>query len=139
VFRLPVIPESHAAVVLAVYSDAGETIGWPSFAAQVQQQRPALVITDNYGQAGALQRYTNLHVYSGHNAYWLWGPPHGQGPALLIGLNQKLITLLCKESTAVGHIHSPHNLNNDENGTTLTTCSPRAPWVQLWPSMRHIG
>ncbi len=139
VFTLPVIPESRAAVVLAVYSDAGETIGWPSFAAQVEQQRPALVITENYGQAGALQRFTDLPVYSGHNGYGLWGPPPGDGPALLIGLNQQLVASLCKGSQAVGRIHSPHRLDNDENGTTLAACSPRAPWGQLWPSIRHIG
>lgn len=138
VFTLPVIPESRAGVVLAVNPDAGETIGWPAFAAQVQKQRPALVITDNYGQAGALERYTDLSVFSGHNAYGLWGPPPGDSPALLVGLNEDLVARLCTQAVEVARIRSPHGLDNDENGTVLTRCVPRTPWPQLWQDIRHF-
>ena len=76
---LPLLPEHDTAPVLAVNEDVGETIGWPEFAKQVEAVHratpDAIVLTQNYGQAGAIERYTDLPVYSGHNAYGDWGPP----------------------------------------------------------------
>jgi hypothetical protein len=134
-FTLPVLPESAVGPVLAVNPDAGNTIGWPSFADQVSAAVPDgyVVITENYGQAGALQRYTSLPVYSGHNGYGLWDVPPGSTTALLVGIDPSF----CLTSREVGSIRMP--VDNDEDGTVLRTCTPRAPWAQLWPQVRHLG
>ena len=82
VLFLPVLPvrDLPDSPVLAINYDAGETVGWPRFAQQVGEvldQHPgAVVLTSNYGEAGAVARYLpDAPVYSGHNAYWWWGPP----------------------------------------------------------------
>ncbi|MCU1601727.1 MAG: hypothetical protein JWO22_2436 [Frankiales bacterium] len=134
VFTLSVLPVSAVGAVLAVNPDNGETIGWPSFSQQVVRQHPDLVITDNYGEAGALQRYTSLRVYSGHNGYGLWAVPPGSEPALLVGFDSPDF---CARGVEVGKITMP--VDNDENGTVLRTCTPSAPWAQLWPRIRHLG
>ena len=134
VFTLSVLPVSAVGAVLAVNPDNGETIGWPSFAQQVEASHPGLVITDNYGEAGALQRYTTLQVYSGHNGYGSWGVPRDSEPVLLVGFDKPDF---CASSAEVGRIRMP--VDNDENGTVLRTCVPRAPWAQLWPRIRHLG
>lgn len=130
---LPLLPVSHVGPVLALNPDAGNTIGWPSFADQVSRRASSIVITSNYGEAGALQRYTSLRVYSGHNGYGLWEIPPGSTPALLVGIRPTF----CATSRIVGKIQMP--VDNDENGVTLRTCTPVAPWAQLWPQVRHIG
>jgi hypothetical protein len=132
-FALPLLPVSAADPVIAVNPDAGNTIGWASFADQVSQRASNIVITSNYGEAGALQRYTSLRVYSGHNGYGLWDTPPGSAPALLVGVRPTF----CATSHVVGKIRMP--VDNDENDVTLRACLPRAPWAQLWPQVRHIG
>ena len=83
VLMLPLLPERLLGPVVAVNYDAGETVGWPRFAATVGDVYGTLpaagnpvVVTGNYGEAGALERFRpGVPVYSGHNAYWDWGPP----------------------------------------------------------------
>lgn len=133
VFTLPLLPVGAARPVLSVNPDAGNTIGWPSFAQQVERAGQDLVITENYGEAGALQRYTTLRVYSGHNGYGLWRIPPGSAPALLIGFAPSF----CSVSQQVGTIHLP--VENDEDGVGLRTCTPVRPWAQLWPQIRRLG
>jgi hypothetical protein len=133
VFTLPVLPVADVGWVLAVNPDTGETIGWPSFARQVADVVPpgSVVLTENYGEAGALQRYTSLQVFSGHNGYGSWGIPAGSTPALLVGLDPGF----CATSREVGRIRMP--VDDDEDGTRMRTCVPRAPWATLWPQIRH--
>jgi hypothetical protein len=34
--------------------------------------------------------------------------------------------------------HSPLNVNNDENGVQIWTCTgPHGPWRSFWPALRH--
>ena len=136
-FTLPLLPVSLTAPVLAVNPDAGETIGWPGFAKQVQDQHPLAVVAENYGEAGALQRYTSLPVYSGHNGYGRWDVPPGSTPAIMVGIDPALLERDCSVVVQVGRVHSP--VDNDEDGTVLSSCVPRRPWAQLWPEFRHLG
>lgn len=135
---LSVLPVASTGWVLAIDPDVGETIGWPSFAQQVRAVVPAgdVVVTSNYGEAGALQRYTSLPVFSGHNGYALWGVPPGSTPALTVGMDPALLSRICSRLVEVGRIHSP--VDNDENGAVLRTCVPQRPWSQLWPHVRHF-
>ena len=90
ILMLPVLPADVVGrtPVIAVNYDAGETIGWPEFtsavAAVVDALPPAerdsvVLLTGNYGEAGALDRYGAGFglpaAYSRHNAYHAWGRP----------------------------------------------------------------
>jgi 4-amino-4-deoxy-L-arabinose transferase-like glycosyltransferase len=146
---LPVLPAQDADPAIAVNEDVGETIGWPEFAraiAGVQADlggRRAVVLTGNYGEAGAIDRYgSDLGLgpaYSGHNAYGDWGPPpDGAAPVIAVGLGSDLELLRdCREVT---RIDNEEDVDNDERGTRVYVCSgPLHPWSSEWPSLRHLG
>ena len=147
---LPLLPERLLGPVVAVNYDAGETVGWPRFAATVgaaydtlpAADRP-IVITENYGEAGAVERYLpGVPVYSGHNAYWDWGPPPSSArAAVLVGLlagarrSRGAATWLRSPGSTTGS-----DLENDEQGAPVWTCrSLSRPWDELWPQLRRLG
>lgn len=145
---LPVLPVRSSQPAIDVNYDLGETIGWPQFTRQVAaayRELPAgaAIVTGNYGEAGAVDRYgPDLglpHAHSGHNGYWLWGPPPGSVPALVIGVDPHLLHEACAELRTVGRLRSADDIDNDEDGTTLSSCVPARSWRELWPSFKHFG
>jgi hypothetical protein len=147
-FTLPLLPVSAVDPVIAVNYDAGETIGWPQFTHQVAAAYADLpagtaIVTSNYGQAGAIDRYGGPlglpSAYSGHNGYAAWGHPRDSAPALVVGVDPALLASTCTEVRPLGRITSPSDVDNDENGTELRLCVPAHPWRELWPSFTHLG
>jgi 4-amino-4-deoxy-L-arabinose transferase-like glycosyltransferase len=144
IIALPLLPVRAVDPVLAVNPDVGETIGWPSVARQVERAHAAagpgaIVLAANYGLAGAIDRFTPLRAYSGHNAYADWGVPPGRaGPVVAVGFGRPPAGLeRCRLSA---RIRSPHGIDNDENGAPIWTCNaPRLPWREIWPELRVLG
>lgn len=149
VLMLPLLPERMLAPVVAVNYDAGETVGWPRFAETVgaaYDSLPAadhpIVLTQNYGEAGAVERYRpDVPVYSGHNAYWSWGPPPSSArAAVLVGFSRDEVEPWCGELVEVARIDNGFGLENDEQGAQVWTCrSLSQPWRELWPRLRRLG
>jgi 4-amino-4-deoxy-L-arabinose transferase-like glycosyltransferase len=148
VVALPVLPIRWAGSVVPVNYDAGETIGWPQLVDQVSvayHDLPAgtAVVAGNYGLAGAVDRYGPSRglprAYSGHNGYGYWGSPPGQVTVLAVGIDPSVLRDSCREVRDVGRLANAYGIDNDENGTHLRVCVPRAPWSQLWPRFQHLG
>ena len=155
-FILPVLPLSTFAQLPALHTinyDLGETVGWPQLTRQVAtvydalppaERRNASVFTSNYGEAGAIALYgpaLGLPVpLSGHNTYWLWGPGGADDQVVIaVGAVEQLRPHFAS-CGYVATIHSPDNVNNDENGTPIGICTgPRGPWSSFWGSLRHYG
>ncbi|HEV7883382.1 MAG TPA: glycosyltransferase family 39 protein [Solirubrobacteraceae bacterium] len=149
VIALPVLPAADAGPVVAANADVGETIGWPEFARTVagvagRLPRGAVILTRNYGEAGAIDRYGPAlglgRAYSGHNAYGDWGPPpDGAGPVIAVGLHPAEAAHL-RGCRAAARIDNRAGIDNDERGTVVLVCSgPRRPWSREWPALRHLG
>jgi 4-amino-4-deoxy-L-arabinose transferase-like glycosyltransferase len=149
---LPVLPARDAGPVIDVNEDVGETIGWPEFTrtvASVYRELPsgqdAVILTGNYGEAGAIDRYgPNLGLpsaYSGHNAFGYWGPPpDGAMPVIAIGLDPSELAEQLRDCRLAARIDNGLDVDNDEQGTRVFVCSgPRRPWSAEWPSLRHLG
>ena len=100
VISLPVLPQRALNPILAIEPDQGEEVGWPGFVDAVAagwRQIPvgergnAVILTENYGEAGAIDQYGYLDglpaAYSGHMSYSAWGPPADAmtGPVLVVG------------------------------------------------------
>jgi hypothetical protein len=73
-----------------------DMFGWPEMADSVAraalrltpgERRTAIVVVDNYGEAGALERFGAgriPRVACQHNNWYLWGPPVWDGAAAIL-------------------------------------------------------
>ena len=152
VLMLPVLPVGVLArtPVVAVNYDAGETVGWPRFAATIRgaAQRlpsgePFAVVTGNYGEAGAVDRFAPEFgpAYSGHNSYWSWGPPPDDVRSVVaVGLPEDRLRAWFGEVEAAGRIDDDVGLDNEEQGRQVWLARDRLlPWSQIWPQLRRFG
>ena len=167
---LPLAPVGSTAfrVATSVNPDLAETVGWNILIDNVMRvvadtppdSRDGLIIlTRNYGQAGALSRARRLGlgtatdtgsasairvppVYSGHNAYSSWGPPpDSANTAVVVGnfSNDQLAAWFARCTTPVTNL-SPPGVDNEENGTMIRICQqPRQSWAQFWPQVTRFG
>jgi hypothetical protein len=162
VFSLPLAPIGSTAfqVAASVNPDGAETVGWPAYVDTVRQVAAGLddeqrsrtvIITDNYGEAGALTRARRTNpadavalppVFSGHNAFADWGPPPAAADtAILVGdFDPDAVERWLTSCGVVAELSSPPGVDNEEDGAPVRLCSgPTQPWAALWPSMRHLG
>jgi 4-amino-4-deoxy-L-arabinose transferase-like glycosyltransferase len=153
-FTLPVLPASAVNLVLPVNKEQGEQIGWPELVSAVAAawhqipeplQARAVILANNYGQAGALTQYGPGHglpqPYSNHMSYHDWSHPSDMqdGPVLLVEQtrNQSYEShfTYCRE---VGKVDNGIGADNEEQGTALVLCNgTTAPWSELWPGLRR--
>jgi 4-amino-4-deoxy-L-arabinose transferase-like glycosyltransferase len=147
---LPVVPAERLAdtPVPDVNYDAGETVGWPQLVARVQDARDGagdrvVVLTGNYGQAGAVDRFApDLGpAYSGHNSYWTWGPPpEDVDTVVAVGIDGERLADWFGDVEDAGRVDNGVGLDNDEQGTpVLVATDRRVPWSEIWPELRRLG
>jgi 4-amino-4-deoxy-L-arabinose transferase-like glycosyltransferase len=148
VIALPVLPAKALGPVLGVNAEQGEQVGWPPFVGTVSEvwhripageRDRAVIITANYGQAGAIDRYGSGYglpaAYSGHMSFGDWGPPPDAmtGPVVMVGDAGQRAFTGCQ---AEARNDSP--IDNDEHGTQIALCTGTvAPWSALWSGLRH--
>jgi hypothetical protein len=101
------------------------------------------VLTSNYGEAGAVDHYRPElgPAYSGHNAYWDWGPPPADVDTVIaVGFAEPQLRAWFGEVTAAGRIDNGLGLDNDEQGAPIWVARrPLAAWPDLWPRLRRLG
>ena len=152
VLMLPLVPVERLAgtPIVDVHYDAGETVGWPAFAATVAQVRAGLpadarvaVLTRNYGEAGAVDHFLPAlrPAYSGHNSYWSWGPPPAEVDTVIaVGFAEAELRDWFAEVTPAARVDNGVGLDNDEQGAPVWVARhPVAPWPELWPRLRRVG
>ncbi|HEY5857072.1 MAG TPA: glycosyltransferase family 39 protein [Aldersonia sp.] len=148
VLFLPALPERDLAgsSVLAINYDAGETVGWPRFAQQVGAAAvvpDAVVLTANYGEAGAVAHYLpdGPAVYSGHNAFWWWGPPPEDAEVVVaVGFEPERLDDWFAVCEIADRVDNGLGIDNDEQGAPIVVCRDRrADWAQLWPQLQRLG
>jgi len=150
---LPVIPERTLAD-FPINSMALETVGWPTFVDQVAQvhaglddaeRERAVLLVDNFGLAGALDRYGERHelpeVYSGHNELHRWGPPPESADVVIaVGIGAARLAEDFADCRVETRLDNGLEIDNPEQGKDVLVCSQRqAPWGEIWPAYRHLG
>ena len=147
---VPVLPaRTYAASFYpALDTDQLETIGWPEYVSSVRatldslpadQRATAVVFTQNYGEAGALEWYGFPRpVFSGHNAFAAWGPPPEDAvPVIVIGLENPATSFTDCQVAAV--INNNAGADNEERGRQIWVCAgPQGGWSQQWPRLAHL-
>jgi 4-amino-4-deoxy-L-arabinose transferase-like glycosyltransferase len=147
---VPVLPaRTYAASFYpALDSDQLETIGWPEYADSVRvtldslpvdQRATAVVFTQNYGEAGALEWYGFPRpVFSGHNAFAAWGPPpEGADPVIVVGFENPSASFTDCRAAAV--INNNVAADNEERGRQIWVCAaPQGGWAEQWARLAHL-
>ena len=151
---LPVLPVSvvHDTPIVALNYDAGETIGWPTFVAEIAaayralpagQRATAVILTGNYGEAGAVDRFGPADglpaAYSGHNGFWYWGPPPASATtAVVVGYARTQLGF-CRSVRLAGYLNNHERVTDQEQGAPVWICQPDRSWAAIWPSRRDFG
>lgn len=157
---LPALPvewmRSHPIEDLEI--EVGAQLGWHELAHAVADEVHALpaterarvqVLASNYGEAAAVELFTDLPVASPHNQYWLWGPPRpsrgdGDGDVdvtIVVDMpGHAPLTQLFERCEVVRRFEPPHGVASEEQGARLAVCrSPRRGWEDVWPSLRKYS
>jgi len=146
VAALPVLPVRVAGEVgvASINSAVADQVGWERYTEQVTDAAASVdaIITSNYGEAGALDRFgVDLPpVYSGHNALGDLGPPPDDvETVLVVGWQGRWMDRIFERCDVVGTLDNGVGVDNEEEGAPLTVCTgPEAPWDELWERIRHL-
>jgi hypothetical protein len=153
---LPVLPARalHTAAVQKINYDLGEEIAWPKLVALVSreyhalpaaQRQQATILTGNYGEAGAIDRYGPglglPQVYSGANNFWLWGPPPAADTAAIaVGLDPAFLHREFRHVRLAATFWNGLGVSDDEQGAQVFVVTGlRTSWAQAWPAFRHFS
>lgn len=156
VITLPILPVSvvHDTPIVAMNYDAGETIGWPAFVAEIGQvyasipaaaRARTIVLGRNYGETGAVDRYGAAdglpQAYGVQNATWLWGPPPASATRVVaIGFERTDLTPYFASVHLATKLNNHVGVDDDEQGNPVWICSQRlAAWSWIWPKLRDYG
>ena len=149
---LPILPVSTLADVPLqdIDYDLGEQIGWPVFVSQIEEawatipvdeRGTAIVLTGNYGEAGAIERFgTGLPTpYSGHVTWWWWRtPPKNTTTVLAVGFSESYLARFFDDLDVVGRLDNGLKVDTEEQGNLLFVArGPKQPLPAMWPSLRH--
>jgi hypothetical protein len=102
------------------------------------------IFTGSYGEAGAIDVLGGEHrlpaAASGHNTYWLWGPPEDHGPIIGVGQVGAPIRRICPDVIQVSSIGNPYGVENEEAGLPLFLClTPESQLADIWEGVRHYN
>ncbi len=150
---LPVLPASVMATVPVqrVNYDLGEQIGWPELSRTVAAayrslgRSDAVVVTSNYGEAGAVRRFGQpgmaIAAFSRQNTDWWYGPPPEDArAAVLVGFSHQRVERFWTDCQRAASIRNDAHVDNDEDGLPVWTCTgQRSPWSRIWPGLRDYG
>ncbi|WP_336921188.1 glycosyltransferase family 39 protein [Aquipuribacter sp. SD81] len=167
VVALPLLPLPWLAAspVPLVNPAVGDQVGWQRYSEQVAdvvlalppaEQRRTVLLAENYGEAGALDRYGPAlglpPVYSGHNALHEAGPPPVDATTTVALVQdpdrpgaEDAVMLWTLRSTferceVAGRLDSGTGVPNEEEGTTIVVCRGMLrPWSEAWPDLGYVG
>jgi hypothetical protein len=153
---LPVLPAGalHTVPLQKINYDLAESIAWPEqvalVASEFHELPPALrrhttVITANYGEAGAIDRYGTQfglpEVFSGANNFWLWGPPPASATAAIaVNVDPHLLRREFTNVRRVAVFHNGLGVDDDEQGAKIYLATGlRTSWSRAWPAFRDYS
>ena len=152
---LPVLPADWLATVplQKINYNMGEEIGWQDLTRTVagvydglpaEEAARTVILTGNYGEAGALQRYGEAlglpAVYSGQNNFHQWGPPPDDATTVIVVgfYDRKFVTPYFDQVERAATISNRAGVDNEENGLPIWVARGlKRPWVDMWPDFQH--
>jgi Dolichyl-phosphate-mannose-protein mannosyltransferase len=144
----------HTVPLQKINYDLGEEIAWPRLAALVSreyhalpgpQRRQTTILTGNYGEAGAIDRYGPglglPQVYCGNNSFWLWGPPPAAASAAIaVNVDPALLRREFAHVRRIATFWNGLGVSDDEQGAQIYLATGlRSSWSRAWPAFRDYS
>jgi hypothetical protein len=152
VVALPLVPVAGlgSTPVPEMNQTARDAVGWPAYVRQVAEvhaglppsdQARAVVLTTNYGEAGAVHRFApELPVYSGHNALHAQGPPPQEATVAVVVGDPAAWEGRFEHCEVHAHLDNGVDVDNEEQGAPVGVCrDPVGGWAAAWPRFAHLG
>jgi hypothetical protein len=125
-----------------------DEIGWPELTAQTArvwrslppaERRGAVILAQNYGEAGALAHYGPARglpePLSGHLSWQYWRPAAlPQRTLVTVGVDASTLHSLCTAFHRAATIENRWRLDNEERGRTIDVCRLARPLGSIWNS-----
>jgi 4-amino-4-deoxy-L-arabinose transferase-like glycosyltransferase len=158
VYFVPLAPidSAWARRAFKVNDDFREEIGWPELVEKLAQIRDSLgpdersrfgILTGNYGEAGAISLYGNVHglpePICGTNSFWARG--YGDPPPetlIVIGFSRQFGEQYFESCEVVERITNKHDVANEEttDHPEILLCRHlRESWPEFWRKFRRYG
>lgn len=129
-----------------------DELGWEELTAAVaravellpaEDRKRAVIFAQNYGEAGAIDHFGRAYqlppAYSGHNNYWLWGPPPDDtAPVIIFGGDPDDNREACPEVQVVGQTPANVYAIPYETEVPIYLCrKPATSWTRIWPLVKR--
>lgn len=149
---LPVIPAQNLPTwIWNARKDYSDMIGWPELTQQVTavyqqlpagEQQSAMILTENYGEAGALQFYGRglPTVVCPELTFFYWAPAQMNPSTLIIvGFPRDDVESFFGRVQQVGTVSNSLGIHNEEWGKAIWLVQqPRQSLSQAWPQLRSL-
>jgi hypothetical protein len=137
--ELPVLPLATAERlgVIEARSDYADELGWPGLARTGERHSAGadVVVTGNYGQAGALEVFGHglPPVASGEVTLRYWRPVVGGRRAVVVGIDRRGASFCQDDYRVVARIRMP--VENEERGRPIARCTLTGSLAEVWPQV----
>jgi hypothetical protein len=137
---------------IALNPTMGDQIGWPEYVSQVaavytalppDQQRRSVIVTGNYGEAGAIHRYGPAYglppAYSAQNELYYSGPPPQERDVVIVWTQSVAGTQRVFPGCEVrARLDNGFGVENEEQESAIAVCGlPAEGWAAVWPKLQH--
>jgi hypothetical protein len=100
----------------------------------------AVILTSNYGEAGAIDFYGSRYGLPKARAfvgtYWFFGPGDLPGEVLVLhGFRDEDFSTFCGSKTAAGFVTHPYAVTEQRDLTVFVCREPRQTLQELWPQL----
>jgi hypothetical protein len=106
-----------------------------------EERRRAIVIVDNYGEAGALEMFGQgrlPRIASQHNTWYLWGPPAwDRSVAIFVGRDSAEVAEECDDVRVAGRAGHPLAMPYERNLPIVIARGFRPDLVAAWKQGKH--
>jgi len=126
------------------WEELAETMAKTYQSLPADDQAKACIFTENYGEAAALEFYSQKYelppIISGHNNYYLWGPQNCTGEVLLFfswGTVPELQPAFAQVEQ-VGVFTCQYCMPFENNSPILLARGMKKPMEQAWPEVKFF-
>jgi hypothetical protein len=152
---VPITPANrlHATGLDTKEPDFASTVGWVPITQQLTaiygalspaERATTVIISSDYGIAGALQLYGNAKLlpasYSPQLSDYFWLPTHlAATAALMVGYQPADVDWMCTSAQVVAHLTVPYQVVNLEQGAPVTYCRLKGPVPSIWGQLQDFS